>query len=169
MAGGGGGIRTHGTLSRTTVFKTVAIDHSATPPSGDGIGKVARFEKPQLSGKRGFSAIQRGAVRLCPLVPLSFAPAGRDERVLEMSSERRAHQTEARPLENGSGLFCAMPVTSAALGALRPARATKLPGVRKPIRHALLAVEGPTLRLPIRTVTNPMMLAVPLSFNGHTR
>jgi hypothetical protein len=32
--GGGGGIRTHGTLSRTTVFKTVAIDHSATPPQG---------------------------------------------------------------------------------------------------------------------------------------
>ena len=32
--GGGGGIRTHGTLSRTTVFKTVAIDHSATPPHG---------------------------------------------------------------------------------------------------------------------------------------
>ena len=32
--GGGGGIRTHGTLSRSTVFKTVAIDHSATPPAG---------------------------------------------------------------------------------------------------------------------------------------
>ncbi len=31
-AGGGGGIRTHGTLSRTPVFKTGAFDHSATPP-----------------------------------------------------------------------------------------------------------------------------------------
>ncbi len=30
--GGGGGIRTHGTLSRTPVFKTGAFDHSATPP-----------------------------------------------------------------------------------------------------------------------------------------
>ncbi len=30
--GGGGGIRTHGTLSRTLVFKTSAFDHSATPP-----------------------------------------------------------------------------------------------------------------------------------------
>ncbi|MEP4699608.1 MAG: hypothetical protein ABJZ79_00535, partial [Parasphingorhabdus sp.] len=28
--GGGGGIRTHGTLSRTLVFKTSAFDHSAT-------------------------------------------------------------------------------------------------------------------------------------------
>ena len=81
MAGGGGGIRTHGTLSRTTVFKTVAIDHSATPPSGDGIGKVARFEKPKLAGKRGFSAIQRGTVRLCLLVSLSLALAGRGERI----------------------------------------------------------------------------------------
>ena len=33
VIGGGGGIRTHGTLSRTPVFKTGAFDHSATPPS----------------------------------------------------------------------------------------------------------------------------------------
>ncbi len=31
--GGGGEIRTHGPLTRTPVFKTGAIDHSATPPS----------------------------------------------------------------------------------------------------------------------------------------
>ncbi|AHB13282.1 hypothetical protein GY50_0499 [Dehalococcoides mccartyi GY50] len=30
--GGGGGIRTHGSLSGTTVFKTVTIDRSDTPP-----------------------------------------------------------------------------------------------------------------------------------------
>ena len=30
--GGGGGIRTHETLSGLTVFKTAAIGHSATPP-----------------------------------------------------------------------------------------------------------------------------------------
>ena len=30
--GGGGGIRTPGTLARTTVFKTVAFVRSATPP-----------------------------------------------------------------------------------------------------------------------------------------
>ena len=32
LVGGGGGIRTHGTLARTTVFETVPIDHSGTPP-----------------------------------------------------------------------------------------------------------------------------------------
>ena len=31
--GGGGGIRTHGTLSRTPVFKTGALNRSATPPA----------------------------------------------------------------------------------------------------------------------------------------
>ena len=34
ITGGGGGIRTPGKLSLPTVFKTVAIDHSATPPRG---------------------------------------------------------------------------------------------------------------------------------------
>ena len=30
--GGGGGIRTHGTRERTTVFKTAPINRSGTPP-----------------------------------------------------------------------------------------------------------------------------------------
>ena len=30
--GGGGGIRTHGTLARSTVFKTAPINRSGTPP-----------------------------------------------------------------------------------------------------------------------------------------
>jgi hypothetical protein len=32
--GGEGGIRTHGTLPRTAVFKTAALNHSATSPRG---------------------------------------------------------------------------------------------------------------------------------------
>ena len=36
--GGGGGIRTHGTFARTTVFETAPFDHSGTPP-----------EKPSLN------------------------------------------------------------------------------------------------------------------------
>ena len=34
LCGGGGGIRTHGRLSPTSVFKTGAFNHSATPPTG---------------------------------------------------------------------------------------------------------------------------------------
>ena len=34
--GGGGGIRTHGRLSPTSVFKTGAFNHSATPPTRQG-------------------------------------------------------------------------------------------------------------------------------------
>ena len=32
LLGGGGGIRTHGPVSETSVFKTDVIDHSTTPP-----------------------------------------------------------------------------------------------------------------------------------------
>lgn len=32
LNGGGGGIRTHGTLARSTVFKTAPINRSGTPP-----------------------------------------------------------------------------------------------------------------------------------------
>ena len=35
FCGGGRGIRTPGTVSRTAVFKTAAIDHSAIPPRAD--------------------------------------------------------------------------------------------------------------------------------------
>ena len=31
---GGGGIRTHGTVAGTLVFKTRALNHSTTPPEG---------------------------------------------------------------------------------------------------------------------------------------
>jgi hypothetical protein len=34
IAGGEGGIRTHGTVTRTTVFETVPFDHSGTSPWG---------------------------------------------------------------------------------------------------------------------------------------
>ena len=34
---GGGGIRTHGALADTLVFKTRALNHSTTPPTGYSI------------------------------------------------------------------------------------------------------------------------------------
>ena len=33
LNGGGGGIRTHGTRERSTVFKTAPINRSGTPPN----------------------------------------------------------------------------------------------------------------------------------------
>ena len=35
-SGGGGEIRTHGPVAQTPVFKTGALDHSATPPKAFG-------------------------------------------------------------------------------------------------------------------------------------
>ena len=37
---GGGGIRTHGTLADTLVFKTRALNHSTTPP---GVNNILNF------------------------------------------------------------------------------------------------------------------------------
>ena len=34
---GGGGIRTHGALADTLVFKTRALNHSTTPPEGNSV------------------------------------------------------------------------------------------------------------------------------------
>ncbi len=36
QSGGEGGIRTHGTLARTTVFETAPFDRSGTSPNGFG-------------------------------------------------------------------------------------------------------------------------------------
>ena len=46
--GGGGGIRTHGTCERSTVFKTVAFDLSATPPGRAASG--ANDSRPAATG-----------------------------------------------------------------------------------------------------------------------
>ena len=53
--GGRGGIRTHGTLSRTPVFKTGALNHSATLPSS---------EVSDLAGVCGWGKHQFGQARL---------------------------------------------------------------------------------------------------------
>src|SRR5712675_2013141 len=58
-AGGGGGIRTHGTVSRTHAFQAGALSHSATPPT-----------HPPLAGAGGFfqakDARTAGAARSPP-------------------------------------------------------------------------------------------------------
>lgn len=44
--GGEGGIRTHGTLSRTAVFKTAALNHSATSPQTAAFGRMPAADLP---------------------------------------------------------------------------------------------------------------------------
>ena len=48
---GGGEIRTHGPLTWTTVFKTVALNHSATPP----FYCVPHYTEYQKKGKKWLS------------------------------------------------------------------------------------------------------------------
>src|SRR5204863_7305464 len=42
--GGGGGIRTHGGVTPTAVFKTAALNHSATPPGQRAVRSAQRAE-----------------------------------------------------------------------------------------------------------------------------
>ena len=58
--GGEGGIRTHGTFARTTVFETAPFDHSGTSPQGfqveRGADPTGRLLGPQ-SGEIAFSSL----------------------------------------------------------------------------------------------------------------
>ena len=58
--GGGGGIRTHGRLAPSPVFKTGAIDRSATPPAPSVLSPSDRRPRPasraRLSGRRPAAA-----------------------------------------------------------------------------------------------------------------
>ena len=50
--GGGSGIRTHGTLARTTVFETAPFDRSGIPPRGPlGFGRA--YLAPGSGGRKG--------------------------------------------------------------------------------------------------------------------
>src|SRR6266480_499372 len=56
--GGGGGIRTHGTVAGTAVFKTAALNHSATPPW--------KAEVRRLKAERTFRPLLPSALCLLP-------------------------------------------------------------------------------------------------------
>ena len=81
--GGGGGIRTHGTVSRTPVFKTGALNHSATPPrrasfsrlpgrAASAIACAATYRRQP--GRPGLAAQGRAPL---PLRPSAVIRAGR--------------------------------------------------------------------------------------------
>ena len=50
QTGGQGGIRTHGELAPTAVFKTAALNHSATCPHGRRHSAMGRRGKKNLAG-----------------------------------------------------------------------------------------------------------------------
>ena len=68
ISGGGGGIRTHGRLAPTTVFKTVTIDHSDTPPGSFSIAKRGQNQNTITTGYSEFGQPDSGlAVASVPL------------------------------------------------------------------------------------------------------
>jgi hypothetical protein len=98
-SGGGGGIRTHGTLSRTPVFKTGAFDHSATPPGqahlrarGSILKAVSRFASPRPTlCKRVF---RRPRTRYCSCTGSDRASNADRHHQSAPAKKRRASEAE---------------------------------------------------------------------------
>lgn len=95
---GGGGIRTHGTCERSTVFKTVAFDLSATPP-GHAV--------PGGNDSRPISARYGAAARSAPAAPRAPAHRGARSRPLSGRSVRlttaKSSTSPQTPARAGNG------------------------------------------------------------------
>ena len=119
-SGGGGGIRTHGGLSPPTVFKTVAIDHSATPPgqrSPMRSNSILKELKCDGSPPSGFSKakhavnIGRGLFDHCPRIKITAMVSADLEQLAQRS--RRVPFVRRRSIR----IFCetqSAPVTAVA-------------------------------------------------------
>src|SRR5688500_12041134 len=88
LAGGEGGIRTHGELAPTAVFKTAALNHSATSPD-------RRFGRPAnsagASGRASRTEIARHAPSPCrKLLPYRPAADEVENASLEYPGRRNA-------------------------------------------------------------------------------
>ena len=62
FCGGGGGIRTHGRLSPTSVFKTGAFNHSATPPTTMEV--LGFYDVIKRLSEKKFTALKVGYLTL---------------------------------------------------------------------------------------------------------
>ena len=62
LCGGGGGIRTHGRLSPTSVFKTGAFNHSATPPTTSEV--LGFYDVIKRLSEKKFTALKVGYLTL---------------------------------------------------------------------------------------------------------
>jgi hypothetical protein len=106
-SGGWGGIRTHGTLTRTAVFKTAAFNHSAThptqrhqariPPLGGTDGEIGTRMAPDLCFPHGrVHCINRG-----PLMVRADPPGSRPLRVRGNAKVRSFKAPWHRPIAEG--------------------------------------------------------------------
>jgi hypothetical protein len=106
VIGGEGGIRTHGTLARTTVFETAPIDHSGTSPSdcrprnlGGGNGEALSYSTgfllptpaPHRSGAPALPSLCLTASDIAP------APSARMDEAAALVLNTGSHAEPSRP------------------------------------------------------------------------
>ena len=92
MDGGGGGIRTHGGLAPTAVFKTAALNHSATLPCGRSMPPDERICKRKMGANDSRNDASEGR-RMRAAGPLTARFQSRSglapERVLSATLHRK--------------------------------------------------------------------------------
>ena len=62
-AGGGGGIRTHGTFAGSIVFKTIRLNHSRTPPFYSSIQYCYNLDYMRTTQRKGDIAVAKAITR----------------------------------------------------------------------------------------------------------
>ena len=62
ILGGEGGIRTHGELAPTAVFKTAALNHSATSPQGQCLSRVGTGRARRTVNHAGRDTVVRNSL-----------------------------------------------------------------------------------------------------------
>src|SRR5205823_10520446 len=75
--GGGGGIRTHGSLAASAVFKTAAFDRSATPPIGETAINIRPCWRLRVLQSR-LDANPDASTGAAPCTPVHSGLKGRD-------------------------------------------------------------------------------------------
>ena len=127
LSGGGGGIRTHGTVARTAVFKTAALNHSATPPvllapvpgswflvPGSWFLVPGRSSIPPGGWLPGSSRESRPVAAYCPATP---GGVGRAAALLRLSaSSPRRKSPEQSPALPGDMTWPRVQPTGGTLG-----------------------------------------------------
>src|ERR1043165_3556143 len=74
-SGGEGGIRTHGTLSRTHAFQACALSHSATSPVGPSFGEASAVFQVRTAVQSA-AGPRRTAIEPFATDPFSIGAAG---------------------------------------------------------------------------------------------
>ena len=105
LNGGGGGIRTHGTRERSTVFKTAPINRSGTPPNS--FSDTSYFTCSKFFVNIYFKLSSRTC--LCALEIISFnSGCASKHALLNLRSNTVSYSVKALPFERFENIYLSL-------------------------------------------------------------